>query len=227
MKKIAFLSVLIFNLYSSYGQIIGPTEVEESVTVTYENPEYTGDPNLLFYWIIESGQTSYTCEDSVNHSWDTPGFYKVELRVEEVQTSEDYFVASLDVVVGDPPFIEYKYDNAGNRTSREVIYYSERKAGLKNFKGEPDNKEEEIESMEGIHLFPNPAKDMIQISVNKDVLEEDNRRIIIYDMQGRKVRDKMPQSNVVEINVSDMSHGSYIVKLIYGKRVKDWMLIKQ
>jgi len=224
MKNLSILGLLVLCYYSSYGQTIsGPTEVEESVTVTYVNSWEV--PSAYFFWIIEEGQSSYTCQDSVNHSWDTPGFYKVELWMEFAAV--DVFLSSLDVVVGDPPFIEYKYDNSGNRTSREVIYYSERRDGLKSYTKEQDNQDEELENLESINLFPNPAIYAISISVNADVLQEDNRRILMYDMQGRKIRDIQPQGNLVSIDVSDMSKGSYVVKLIYGKRVKDWILVKQ
>ena len=142
-------------------------------------------------------------------------------------SGNDVFLSSLDVVVGDPPFIEYKYDNAGNRTSREVIYYTERRDGLKSYTKEDDNQDEELENPEGINLYPNPAKYAINVSINEDVLGEVNSRIVIFDMKGRKLRDLKPQSSVVEINISELSQGSYIVKLIYGKRVKDWILVKQ
>ncbi|MCF8379911.1 MAG: T9SS type A sorting domain-containing protein [Bacteroidales bacterium] len=134
--------------------------------------------------------------------------------------------SSFNKVSQDPTSIVFSYDNAGNRVSR-IVYYEEEDEGLKSLRVDSETPEEKIEIPGVINLFPNPAKYEISISLNKEVLDAENRRILIYDMQGKKIRDIVPQSFLVEINVSKMSQGSYIVKLIYGELVNDWMLIKQ
>ncbi|MGC9344467.1 MAG: T9SS type A sorting domain-containing protein [Bacteroidales bacterium] len=51
--------------------------------------------------------------------------------------------------------------------------------------------------------------------------------MIIYDFQGRVIKQMIPQGLVTEIEVSDMRPGTYIVKVLYGSKFKDWKLIKQ
>lgn len=139
-------------------------------------------------------------------------------------TTEELF-SNFNLGTQDPTSIVFSYDNAGNRVSR-IVYYEEGKKSLR-VDSESETPEEKIEIPETINLFPNPAKYTISISLTKEVLDAENRRIIIYDMQGKKIRDIIPQSYLVEINVSDMSQGSYIVKFIYGEQIDDWMMIKQ
>lgn len=226
MKKISYYVILLVCcLPNASSQISGPSEVSVSITATYVNSD-AGSPGYDYEWEVEDAIISSSCEDSVQCSWSSEGFYIVRLKRICNSTYEEIVLDSLEVVVGDPPFIEYSYDNAGNRIKRDLIYYSERKAGLKNFEVDPKILKQEQEK--GIiKLYPNPAQHTINIILNKEVLEAKNARILIFDMQGKLIRDHRPINYNTEVNIAGLPMGTYIVKLQYGARIKEWMLIKQ
>lgn len=58
-------------------------------------------------------------------------------------------------------------------------------------------------------IYPNPSKGIINIE-NKNL-----DRIIIYDMSGRIIREMIPQS---QIDLSDITKGVYLIKLISGTK---------
>ncbi len=227
MKRIILIGLLILSILHSYSQISGPSEVPISTIATYYNTNDTGNPYITYSWELD-GDKALTCvsEDSVCCQWFAEGFFMVRLKAYNINTQVTSVIDSMEVVIGDPPFLEFTYDEAGNRIERELIYYSERKAGLKSFKSPDLPKEEEIDTEDLMKLYPNPSNYSISILANAEVLEMKNRRIIIYDFQGRKIMESIPSSTIHEINIENLKSGTYIVKLIYGKKTKDWKLIK-
>ena len=117
--------------------------------------------------------------------------------------------------------VKYSYDDARKRTEREVIYYRRQKsAAVEIFK------EEELDLTRGINVYPNPASHSLYVTLNKEVLDEERKMILIFDNLGRQIL----QTNVFEelnrIDVSTIQKGTYILKLIYGNRQKEWIIIK-
>ena len=71
-------------------------------------------------------------------------------------------------------------------------------------------------------LHPNPAQDMVVIgNVEKDEIE----RVILFDMEGRKVMEEVGSD---QFEVTHLSQGAYIVALFMkNKEVHYMKLIKQ
>ena len=75
---------------------------------------------------------------------------------------------------------------------------------------------EEVSSLEEVSLFPNPAKDQVNIAYDLDFSSK--VMIEIFDLVGKKVfetnlGDQPAGSNLTNINVSDFTNGLYLVKI--------------
>ena len=67
----------------------------------------------------------------------------------------------------------------------------------------------------GFSMFPNPAKDVLNIQLNNI----SNANLSIYDIQGKLiVEQSVSQEQNLELNVSDLQSGMYFVKLNTGTK---------
>lgn len=117
--------------------------------------------------------------------------------------------------------ISFKYDSSGNRVERAITYFVEAKKSA-----EVVNVEEELELEKGLNVYPNPASHILYVTLNQRALEEDQRMIIIYNNLGKQVIQRIASQSTNEIDVSMLPVGTYILKLIYGHRHKEWIIVK-
>ena len=230
MKRLSFLLLLLIYFFYSKGQgISGPSNVSVNVNETYINTYGAGSDSDFYYWDVSGGSSSHSCEDSLIHSWSSVGVFNVTLMcIHNYNTQYEFHqeMDNLSVEVGDAIVIKYNYDKAGNRKKREVIYYSEYIDDKKSI--EIPSLPEEDEMEEGYsNLYPNPARNSINVVLSSDILEVKSKRIVIYDFNGRKLKEVIPYTTYNEINISDLKSGTYIVKLFFGNKSRDWKLIKQ
>ena len=67
----------------------------------------------------------------------------------------------------------------------------------------------------GFSMYPNPTKGMVSIKLNNIT----NANLSIYDIQGKLVIDRdVTETQLVELNVSDLQSGLYFVKLNTGSQ---------
>ena len=59
-------------------------------------------------------------------------------------------------------------------------------------------------------VYPNPAHNQVQVAINKQ--GESLRQIIIYDINGREVLNRRYNKYLVDIDISKLSKGVYIIK---------------
>ena len=116
--------------------------------------------------------------------------------------------------------IKYTYDYAGNRITREIIYYE----GAA--KSESAIPEEEPVIEHGLNVYPNPASHSLYISLNEEVLVENQKMIVVFDNLGKVVYQTRSLSVLNQIDVSSWMVGTYILKLIYGQQHKEWIVVK-
>ncbi|MBQ3354081.1 MAG: T9SS type A sorting domain-containing protein, partial [Bacteroidales bacterium] len=70
--------------------------------------------------------------------------------------------------------------------------------------------------------YPNPGKDMLNIRTGlKDA------RVEVYDMSGELIYNQEITDNIITINTSYWSHGTYIWKVVNGKEAESGKWIKQ
>jgi hypothetical protein len=72
--------------------------------------------------------------------------------------------------------------------------------------------EEPVEEDEGILLYPNPCRDFTSLQIPGP--RPQNLLVEIYDMSGRKILSKQIVSDAID--VSSLSPGLYLARIIYG-----------
>ena len=117
----------------------------------------------------------------------------------------------------------FSYDDSGNRVSRDVIYYQSKGAKVSLTK---PKKEDEIESVKGFNIWPNPADHCVFVSLSDEAMKEVTRKIYLYDNSGRMILSMDAQSEVNQVDMQTLPSASYILRLVYGSRHKEWIIIK-
>lgn len=91
-------------------------------------------------------------------------------------------------------------------TIKDYAYHATANAGIETGQTstglEPDNE------LEGMDIWPTPAKDVIHLSYLKAISKVD-----IYDLSGACVMSKVFENGQPELNVSDLKEGMYILKI--------------
>jgi plastocyanin len=66
-------------------------------------------------------------------------------------------------------------------------------------------------NVNSIRLFPNPAKDVVKISLDNS---SDNTRVSLVDLTGKIIFDRsVPKNNEITLNVGDLPRGYYFIKI--------------
>lgn len=118
--------------------------------------------------------------------------------------------------------INFTYDPAGNRTKKEITYYV---AEFKSAKVIEKEEEEEILE-EVLQVYPNPATHTIFVNLTQEVMDQPQKSITIYDNLGKVVKQVLAPQLTNQIDVSDMPYGTYILKLTFGNKHKEWIIVK-
>lgn len=100
--------------------------------------------------------------------------------------------------------------NGDTRLDMTLGNYS---GGLTFFKGlnTPYNSIKEKSISAEINVFPNPATDVISVIFNSQNV--DQKKIVVSDLSGRKVKEFVCMSIAAEISVSDLSNGIYLLSV--------------
>lgn len=76
--------------------------------------------------------------------------------------------------------------------------------------------------IEGFNMYPNPVKDMLTMEAN-DIIT----KLQIYNLLGQEVMLRSLNTSQVQLDVSQLKTGVYIVKVQAGNQVASYNLIKQ
>jgi len=76
--------------------------------------------------------------------------------------------------------------------------------------------------IEGFSMYPNPVNNVLNISTTNTI-----NQIHIYNLLGQEVLFDSPNRTQTKINLSNLSNGSYVVKIQAGKQVGAYRLIKE
>ena len=72
-----------------------------------------------------------------------------------------------------------------------------------------DNSSNTVTSSYTLNVFPNPATDVVNISMDNEEL----RVIRLLDMNGRILSESYDKGHFHSINVSDLDNGTYIIEI--------------
>lgn len=64
-----------------------------------------------------------------------------------------------------------------------------------------------------IVVFPNPASDQVTIDIDHNL--PGNYSFRLFDLNGQRVLDNKPTSNLEEVSIQSLSPGLYIIQVIY------------
>lgn len=124
--------------------------------------------------------------------------------------------------------ISFNYDNAGNRTARVIEVYNS--GGLKSVAKTDEELSEEIVENKNedteLQVYPNPFREVLYLTVNEQVLQSAFKEYQLYNLNGQIVLNCTEISLVNEIKLSELSSGTYILKLLYDAKQIQWTVIK-
>lgn len=122
------------------------------------------------------------------------------------------------------PTIVFSYDASGNRIQRtlSIIPCNEVQ---KQINGENTGEPIVISSMQ-VNVHPNPAKDKIIIEFLQIESPEERTTIFLYDVNGKEVYYEETSFLQVQIDVSKLSSGTYLLKIVRGKEFKTYNVFK-
>lgn len=118
--------------------------------------------------------------------------------------------------------IRYSYDNAGNRTKREIVL-------TRNEAMEDAGSVEPFSDMISEHeiqIYPNPTEGDLNISIS-NVSYDNQISVALYDMNGKLIRKENTATERVNINISDAPNGIYIMQIMIDEKVTTWKIIKK
>lgn len=74
-----------------------------------------------------------------------------------------------------------------------------------------------------IHLFPNPARDVVKISLDNS---SDLTRVSLIDLTGKTIFDRsVPKINEITLNVGDLPRGYYFIRILLNNEMVNRRLI--
>lgn len=226
MKKLLILSAtIIFPCLSVFSQTIsGVTfEGDPGDYLSFNHQAESCYEPCHYWWDVEDADYVTSSETNMTAQWQDAGIYRIKLYLYISACSCDILQDERDVKIGDPFNVQYQYDDAGNRISRQVVYLER----LKSTSGKNEIPEE-FENPESIFkVFPNPATQSIYVGLNQDAIESYSKSISIYDLSGKEVISLVPASDAILIDLSELTSGVYILKLRYDNGFKECKIIKR
>ena len=220
-----FVLLLLLSPVPVFCQISGPSEVDLYDTVTYTNTNGPcGGSCILYSWSASGGHTiGAPTETQIQLYYSTDGFYDIKLYVTD-NYGQVYLVDVLSVKAGNPRKISFSYDAAGNRIRRETVYLTQ--GGLKSLANPDSVKTEVQEFSKELKIYPNPFRESFYLTLDDEAYEARQKVIHLYDQLGKLIHQYEVYDYINELDASDLKEGTYILKLRFDNKSREWILIK-
>jgi len=157
---------------------------------------------------------------------------------------------------GSMPTLVYSYDNAGNRTRRQITIpnkslqqndtlqppANDTMASVVNIDSTAYNQDQEDETgisdtngtsqytdmlgEQQIVIYPNPTTGRLQVKITP-FNTDIHTEIAVYDLQGRLMLEKSCTSELTMVDFSKFTTASYILKVRIGDKQSEWKILKQ
>jgi len=119
--------------------------------------------------------------------------------------------------------IQYSYDSYGNRTQRSLVVSDPQSQRTVQPAGE--EKVKEIAKEMGLSVFPNPAQDKVNVVIN-NLKEDQEALVLLIDAQGKNLLNKNTSHPQNEVDMNGYKPGVYFIKVIIGKEVLFYKVLK-
>lgn len=118
--------------------------------------------------------------------------------------------------------LKYTYDDAGNRTKREIVLSSLKSAIS------TDETTSFIEEVSGqrIVIYPNPTKGQLAIEII-DMENSMTGNLTIFNLRGQIIAKEQISSNRTSIDISSEPKGTYILHINIKEETSTWKIIKE
>lgn len=241
MRSKIFLAIVTYSAFflgnPLKGQITGPTLVNYESTSQYIEPTVTGYPYDYTYFFTAVGGTlvSGQTQTSVSIIWNNAANGTVQKWKSSTHAYSIVLIQSLDVTVQNTPATSYLYDNAGNRTKRQVIILnpSTLKSGHLNGTEDTINNneierkifEENLDKL-SIKIYPNPTTGRLLVNLT-GIDQTFPSSISIISTNGIVINKISPASDSNEIDLSHNADGVYILVISANDKSTEWKVVKQ
>lgn len=120
--------------------------------------------------------------------------------------------------------VVFEYDNAGNRTLRQIRVDKVEKSDTLNttdslFARLPN------QPIEGVRVYPNPASEAVNIEFT--TLPEANAVFVLRDMHGRLLEQGNIHYTLTPLDVKHLTKGTYLLLITAGDKNEKFKIIKQ
>lgn len=220
-----FYLLFLLSSVPVFCQISGPSEVDLNDTLTYTNTNGPcGGACITYTWTASNAiVVGSPSETQIQLYYTTEGFYDIELRMID-NYGQNFLVDVLTVKVGNPRKINFSYDASGNRIQRETVYLTQ--GGLKSLSRADSVKTEEPEFSKELKVYPNPFRETFYLTLDDEAYEAMQKDVLLYDQLGKLIRQYEVFDYINELDASDLKEGTYILKLSYRNRSREWLIIK-
>jgi hypothetical protein len=140
-----------------------------------------------------------------------------------------YFTLFISVK-GYSQAIEYVYDGNGNRTERR-LYVTPCPTCPQNGRvaSTPPAPEaavqEQVAAQHGLNVFPNPTQDKVNLTLS-NLKDDETTSVTVIDEGGKTVYSAKNLQSQNEINMAGFNNGTYFVRVIVGKDVVIYKVMK-
>ena len=86
------------------------------------------------------------------------------------------------------------------------------------------SRQEDLITSENITVFPNPVMDKVTVRI-KDL--EGSAAIRVFDMYGRMVMQQSSSQPLTQLDVSKLSSGIYLIKVMNGGKESTMKIVKE
>lgn len=133
--------------------------------------------------------------------------------------------------------IEYSYDNAGNRISRQVIYMktdslinedSLKMVAYGHFQEDLSGTSQYNQPAGelSIHVFPNPVLGVLYVKL-QGYQEDRPVQIQLWDARGRQIVNKEARKPVTKLDMAGFAGGIYILRVVNSNITREWKIVKE
>ncbi|GAB4318914.1 MAG: hypothetical protein Kow00127_11050 [Bacteroidales bacterium] len=123
--------------------------------------------------------------------------------------------------------VEFTYDAAGNRTERHIIEL--KKQGKDNNPESKSTRAKNYTQALGQHqitIFPNPVKEQLTVKITNPELSNATR-LELLSLPGKRMYSKKVLRESTQVDLSKLPAGTYILKIILGREVTNWKVVKE
>lgn len=117
--------------------------------------------------------------------------------------------------------VEFTYDNAGNRTSRQIVPLNKSAKLSENIaiaEGTISNKT--------IRLYPNPTYGLLTMDIS-DLQADEKVTLQVSDMAGHILLKEVQATSIFKIDITAAPKGFYILSATIGSERKEWKIVKE